>query len=61
MASVRRCQKPPQCQTEPVPDIFKVDTTLAKAEPISDSGSISVIMYLRKGKSCCATTAEREE
>ncbi|GAB0207045.1 epimerase family protein SDR39U1 [Grus japonensis] len=61
MASVRRCQKLPPCQTEPVPASSKMDPPLAKAETISNGGSASVITYLRKGKNCCATAAGREE
>ena len=41
-------------QAEPVPAGSKTDPLLAKAEPISDAGSISVITYLRKGKKHCA-------
>jgi len=37
VTSVRSCEKLPQCPVEP----------LDKAEPISDSGSSSVITYLR--------------
>ena len=40
------------------------DPPLAKAEPISDGGSASVITYLRKGKSYCAAAiaaGERSE
>ena len=42
----------------------KTDPLLAKAEPISDGGSASVITYLRKGKSYCAAAiaaGERRE
>jgi len=38
-----------------------MDPPLAKAEPISNRGSTSVIIYLRKLKNCCATAAGREE
>ena len=51
MASVRSCQKLPLCPTEPMPAGSKTDPPLAKAEPISDGGSASVITYLRRGKS----------
>ena len=61
VASVRRCQKLPPCWTEPVPAGSKMDPPLAKAEPISNIGSISVITYLRKGKNCCTTAAEKQE
>jgi len=33
-----------------MPDSSKMDPPLAKAEPISDSGSTSRIIYLRRGK-----------
>jgi len=40
----------------------KTDPPLAKAHPISNGGSTSVITYLRRGKHPCATpiAAERE-
>ena len=50
MASVRRCQKPPSCPIEPMPAGSKTDPPLAKAAPISDSGSAFGITDLRKGK-----------
>ena len=52
VASVRRQQGLPPCQTESVPASSKMDPPLAKAEPISDAGGTSVITYLRKGKKC---------
>ncbi|KAK4815591.1 hypothetical protein QYF61_004806 [Mycteria americana] len=52
VASVRRCQKLHPCWTEPDPAGSKTDPPLAKAEPISNSGSTSVITYLRMGKNC---------
>ena len=61
MASVRRCQKLPPCPIEPMPADSKSDLPLAKAEPISDGGSASVITYLRREKTCCATAAGREQ
>lgn len=60
MASVRTCQKISPCPTEPVPASSKTDSSLAKAEPISDNGSSSVITYLRTEKICCTTAARRE-
>ena len=58
---MRRCQKLPLCPTEPMPATSKTDPPLAKAEPINDSGSASVITDLRKGKSyCTAAIAARE-
>jgi len=47
---VRTCQKLPPCLTEPMPASSKMDLLLAKAEPISDSGSASGITCLRRGK-----------
>jgi len=61
VASVRRCQKLPPCQMEPVPAGSKTDTLLAKAEPLSDGGSASVMTYLRKGENCCTRAAGREK
>jgi len=43
VASVRSCQKLRPRLIEPVPDGSKMDPTLAKAKPVSDSGSASVI------------------
>ncbi|PKU31466.1 hypothetical protein llap_18230 [Limosa lapponica baueri] len=37
----------------------KTDPPLAKAEPISNGGSVSVATYLRRGKKCCTTEAGR--
>ena len=61
VASVRRHQKLLPCWTEPVPAGSKMDLLVAKAEPVSDVGSTSVIPYLRKGKKCCVAAAGREE
>jgi len=61
VASVRSCQKLPSCPVEPVPDGSKTDPLLAKAKPVSEGGSTSVITYLRRGKTCCETAAGREE
>jgi len=47
---MKSCKKPPLCSTEPMPASSKMDLPLAKAEPISDSDSTSVITYLRRGK-----------
>jgi len=49
VAFVRSCQKLHLCPTETTPDGSKTDPLLAKAKPISDSGSASEIMYLRRG------------
>jgi len=40
----------PSCLIKPVPASSKTDLSLAKAKPISDGGSSSVITYLRKGR-----------
>jgi len=61
VAPVRSCQKIPPWLTEPVPADVKMDPPLTKAEPISDGGSTSVIIYLRRGKNYCALAAIREE
>jgi len=50
VASVRSCKKHPPCLIKPVQDGSKTDPPLAKAKSISDSGSTSVITYLRKGR-----------
>jgi len=62
MASVRSCEKLPPCPTEPMSAGYKTDPPLAKAEAVSDGGSVSVITYLiRGGEICGALTARREE
>ena len=61
---MRRCQKLPLCLIEPVPAGSKTDPPLAKAEPNSDSGSVSGITHLRREKSCCTAAiaaGERSE
>jgi len=50
VASVRSCEKLPPCLTKPVPARAKLDPPLAKAKPMSDSGSASVITCLRRGR-----------
>jgi len=50
VASVRRCEKLPPSLIQPVPADSKKDPLLAKAKPISNSGKVSVIMYLRRGR-----------
>jgi len=50
VASVRSCQKLPPCLIEPVPAGSKMDPLLAKAEPISNGVTSSVITYLSRGK-----------
>jgi len=39
----------------------KTDLSLAKAEPTSNCGSASGIIYFRRGKNCCAIAAGKEE
>jgi len=48
MASLRSCWKLPPCLIKPVVAGSETDPLLAKATPVSDGGSASVIMYLRK-------------
>ena len=48
MASVRSSKKLPSCLIELVPAGSKTDLLLAKAKPISNGGSASVITYLRR-------------
>ena len=62
VASVRSCQKLPLCPTEPMPASSKTDPLLAKAKPISDSGSASGITDLRREKTshCGRETAAGE-
>ena len=62
VASVRSCEKLPPCLIKPVPASSKMDPPLAKAKPISDGGSASVITDLRRGRKNCGETAvEKEE
>ena len=49
VASVSRCQFC-ICPRKPVPASSKTDLLLAKTEPISNGGNLSVITYLRMGK-----------
>ena len=50
VASVRSCEKLPPCLIQPTPAGSKMDPLLAKAKPISDSGSASVITDLSRGR-----------
>ncbi|OPJ90406.1 hypothetical protein AV530_009191 [Patagioenas fasciata monilis] len=43
-----------------MPDIFKTDPLLAKAEPISDNGSTSMVTYLRREKNPNTTTKNQQ-
>ena len=63
MAFLRSCEKLPPCLIKPVPGNSKTGPPLPKAKPISNSGSASVITYLRKErkKSCGETAVEREK
>jgi len=62
VASVKTCEKLPPSLMEPVPAGFKMDPPLAKAKPVSNSGSASVITYSRRGRKHCSETAvEKEE
>jgi len=51
VALVRSCEKLPPCLTEP--DGSKMDLPLAKAKPVSNGGSVSVIVYLKGGEKPC--------
>jgi len=46
VASVRSCEKLPPYPTEPMPVGSKTDTPLAKTNPISNRGSISVMKHI---------------
>lgn len=59
MASMRRCQKLPICQIEPVPAGSKEDPSLAKARPISDGGSASGRIDFRGQKACSNSNCTR--
>jgi len=50
VASVRSCEKLPPCLIKPVLAGSETDPLLAKAKPISDGGSASVITEFRKGR-----------
>jgi len=58
---VRICQKVPLCPTEPRPASSKMDLLLAKAEPISNGGSTSVIAYFRKGKNLLGNSSSSQK
>jgi len=47
---VRSCQKFPLCPMEPMPAGSKMDLPLAKAKPISGSGSTSDDNIFKKGE-----------
>jgi len=58
---VRSCEKLSPCLIKPVPATSKMDPPLAKAKPVSDSDSTSVITYLRREKKHCSKLAVRRE
>jgi len=47
---MRNCKKLPPCLIKSVTASSKMHPPLAKAKPISNGGSASVITYLRKGR-----------
>jgi len=47
---MRTCQKLPPCGAEPALASSNMDLPLAKAEPVSDAGSIFVITCSRRGE-----------
>jgi len=47
---VRSCKKLPPCLLKPVLAGSKTDLPLAKAKPIGNGGSTSVVTQLRKGR-----------
>jgi len=60
VAFVRSCEKFPLCPMESMPAGSKTGPLLAKAKPISDSGSASVIIWLKRGKKACCENSSRE-
>jgi len=60
VASVRSCEKLLQYLIDSIPDVFKMEPLLAKAKPISDGSSTSVITYLRRGKKNVVKRQTRE-
>jgi len=50
VASGRSWEKLPTYLIQPVPAGSKMDPPLAKAKPINNGGTASVITYLRRGK-----------
>jgi len=51
----------PLHQIKPMPASSMTDLLLAKAKPISDSSSASIITYLRRGKKQKTSGGERSE
>lgn len=60
MASVKRHQKLPSCQTEPFPAHSKTVLLVVKAQPISDNGGAPTITYLGKDRKHCTAAARGE-
>jgi len=50
---VKMPEAPPRL-IEPMAAWYKTGPPLAKVEPTSDVGSTSAVVYLRRGKNCCA-------
>jgi len=50
VASMRSCEKLPPHLIKPGPAGSKTDPPLAKAKPVSDGGSTSLITDLRRGR-----------
>jgi len=50
VASARSCEKVLPCLIKPVPAGSKMDLALAKAKPVSEGGSFSLITQLRRGR-----------
>jgi len=61
VASVRSCQKLPLCLAEPVPAGSRMDLLLATAKLISNGGSASVIIQLRREKKKLGNCNRRAE
>lgn len=50
VATIRKHQKLPPCEAQPIPASSNIDLPLAKAEPISDVGSVSDNLFKEKKK-----------
>jgi len=61
VASMTKCHKLPPCPTKSTSAISKTEPPLAVDKPVSNSGSASVITYLRRGKNpLCNTTSNQK-
>jgi len=60
VASVRSCEKLPPCLIKPTPSSSKTDSLVAKAKPITDGGSASVITCFSREEKNCGEMAVRE-